>query len=341
MALDKLLLDKTPYENGRISGEYFKKILSDELISQMHIIDDNAELRSACEKMLEKLKNEYPVYYEEVRGKADGLGVEFLNYFSILCPELLNLNADRCTTIICRQDSGSFLISHNEDDDYIEGNFAFSKVVTDEENWFVTNDMYNMPFGNGPSWNSHGIFKTINFCHEENFNYDNLPRYFAQRHLTEASSVEDLIERCKEMKVASGFHVTALDINENKAVSIEVYSDGVSVEYIDDYYIHTNHFIHGSHKDNPRQAEGANSIFRLEKVGELFEDAERDMLDIMMILSHRGENNSYSDSIFGKKGEKMMTLFNITFDVDTADYVTLGVYSDPAVYMLNYNMKVQ
>ena len=304
----------------------------------MYIIDNNDDLKASCEKMLEKLKNEYPTYYEETRGKAEGLGVELINYFSILCPELLNLNADRCTTIICRQDSGSFLISHNEDDDYIEGNFAFSKVYDEDGNWFVTNDMYNMPFGNGPSWNNHGIFKTINFCHEDNFNYDNLPRYFAQRYITEASSIEDLIKRCEEFKCASGFHVTALDINNNIAVSVEVYSDGIDVEYIDDWYIHTNHYIHGEHRNSPSQADGASSIFRLEKAEELFEDAERDMLDIMMILSHRG--NDYSDSIFGKKGETMMTLFNITFDVDTGDFITLGVYSDPAVYMLNYDMRV-
>ncbi len=339
MALDKLLLNGTPYENGKVSGEYFKKVLNDELISQMHIIDENEELKKSCEKMLEKLKDEYPVYYEETRGKADGLGIPLLNYFSVLCPELMNLNSDRCTTIICRQDSGSFLISHNEDDDYIEGNFAFSKVYLNEDTWFATNDMYNMPFGNGPSWNSHGIFKTINFCHEDNFSYGNLPRYFAQRHLTEASSIEDMIKRCEEFPTASGFHVTALDVNKNEAVSIEVYSDGISVKHIDDWYIHSNHYIHGARRNSPSQAPGANSIFRLEKAEELFEDAERDMLDIMMILSHRGESNTYSDSIFGKKGESMMTLFNITFDVDTPDYITLGTYDTPAVYMLNYDMK--
>ena len=73
---------------------------------------------------------------------------------------------------------------------------------------------------------------------------NNYPRYFLQRHISEAKSIEDLINRCKEMNVASGFHVNAIDINDNIAVSIEVYSNGVNVEYINDYYIHSNHFIH-------------------------------------------------------------------------------------------------
>ena len=39
--------------------------------------------------------------------------------------------------------------------------------MIDDNNWFVTNDMYNMPFGNGISWNSYGIVKTINYCHDK------------------------------------------------------------------------------------------------------------------------------------------------------------------------------
>jgi hypothetical protein len=53
------------------------------------------------------------------------------------------------------------------------------------------------------SWNSYGIVKTINYCHDENINLDNYPRYFAQRHLTEAKSIDDLIMRCQGMSVAS------------------------------------------------------------------------------------------------------------------------------------------
>ena len=53
--------------------------------------------------------------------------------------------------------------------------------------------MYNMPFGNGVSWNSYGIVKTINYCHDEVKNLDNYPRYFLQRHISEAKSIEQLI----------------------------------------------------------------------------------------------------------------------------------------------------
>ena len=243
MKTDILYLNNTPYENGKLSGEYFRKnvIINLEEINNVLL---NNDIKNQIVSQLDNLKNEYPKYYDETIGKADGLGIDRLTYFAIMCPEIADIKFEHCTTIMCKKGNGSFIISHNEDGDYIEGNFCLSKVKIDNDNWFLTNDMYNMPFGNGISWNSYGIVKTINYCHDDNVDIKNHPRYFLQRHISEARSIDDLIKRCKEMKVASGFHVNAIDINNNVAVSIEVYSDSIDVEYIDDYYVHSNHFIH-------------------------------------------------------------------------------------------------
>jgi hypothetical protein len=47
---------------------------------------------------------------------------------------------------MCKKDNGHFIISHNEDDDWVDGNFCICKVKINDNNWFVTNDAYNMPF---------------------------------------------------------------------------------------------------------------------------------------------------------------------------------------------------
>ena len=185
--------------------------------------------------MSNKLQNEYPKYYEEIKGKADGADVNFIRYFAMMCPELSKIQS-HCTTIMCKKSNGNFIISHNEDDDYQEENFAISKINTSND-WFVTNDIWNMPFGNGFSWNSSGIIKTINYTHEPNVNLENLSRYFSQRHISEAKSIEDLITRTRELRPASGYHVNAIDVKNNIAVSIEVYPDDIDVQYINDYYI--------------------------------------------------------------------------------------------------------
>ena len=263
-----LYLNKSPYENGKLSGEYFKNNVKIDIETIKNLLL-NDSIKNKIKIQFNNLKKEYPKYYDEVIGKADGLGLDRLNYFAVLCPEITDINFEHCTTIMCKKDNGNYIISHNEDDDYIEGNFCLSKVMIDDNNWFVTNDMYNMPFGNGISWNSYGIVKTINYCHDKNTNLDNYPRYFSQRHIAEAKSIDDLISRCKEMKVASGFHVNAIDINNNIAVSIEVYSNGVDAEYIDNYYIHSNHYIHKEYLNNQKTDNGSNSIFRLNKAKEL------------------------------------------------------------------------
>lgn len=220
-----LNLNGTPYENGKKSGEFFKERLNLDIKNIEEKLYSNTSIKEMVEYQFSKLKEDFPKYYEEVIGKADGLNLDRLVYFSIMCPEIIDLNFEHCTTVVYRKNNGKFMISHNEDDDYISGNFCLSKVKINDKNWFITNDMYNMPFGNGVSFNSYGIVKTINYCHNDNSIANYTPRYFSQRHISESSSIDDLIKRCKEIKNASGYHVTAIDINKNVAVSVEVFND--------------------------------------------------------------------------------------------------------------------
>lgn len=333
-----LELNKTPYENGKKSGEYFKNIVNSDIKKKLELIDKEPALKDKCKKILLTIKDKYPKYYDEIRGKADGLNIELLHYFSIMCPELSEINFEHCTTIMCKKDNGKFILSHNEDDDYLDGNFCLSKVKIDDNNWFVTNDMYNMPFGNGISWNSYGIIKTINYCHEENIKPEYIPRYFSQRHISEAKSIDDLINRCQKMKLASGYHVNAIDINKNIAVSIEVYNENIDVEYINDFYVHSNHYIHKKHLNNQLVDTGSNSIFRLNKSTELLKQSKRNIASIKNILNYRDINNKFEKSIFQNKTDPYITILNLTFDVENKNDILLDVYVNNEHFKLDYNL---
>ncbi|MBE6038888.1 MAG: hypothetical protein E7218_06765 [Anaerofustis stercorihominis] len=322
-----LNLNKSPYENGKASGENFKAVLDPAFIKKTEIINHDKSLMEKCSFLLGRLRDEFPVYYEETKGKADGLGLELINYFSSLCPELMGTYQDSCTSIITRKENGNFVLCHNEDDVYIKGNLCFSKISYGNESCFITNDMYNMPFGNGVSLNSHGIFKSINFCYDENINTDNLPRYFAQRHISEAENISDFISRCTQIDTASGFHAIAIDINKNIAVSVEVYSDGIDVEYINDVYIHTNHFIHGKHAINPKASPSGNSIFRLHKATELLKTAERTGDSLKKILSHESPDNNWEKSIFQNETAPERTLFQVTVNTDGDILISTDIYT--------------
>lgn len=331
-------LNGTPYENGKKSGEYFNRVVSDVEKNKIFAFKKEEAVLQKCDILLNRLKEEYPRYYMEVKGKAEGLNMPVSDYFALLCPELFHVGFDHCTSIICRKENGKFLLLHNEDDYYRENNFCMSKVKINDEHWFITNDMINMPFGNGFSWNSYGIVKTINYCHEENFDLDGLPRYFGQRHISEASSLEDLIKRCKEMKVASGFHVNALDIYQNRAVSVEVYPDEVSVKWIENKYVHTNHYIHDRFKDDPKADQGSNSFFRLEKASALLKGAEKEIVSIRNILYYRSPEDRFDNSIFQKEEDAYLTLANIAVDAEHPNQVLLDVFVNEESLKLPYSI---
>jgi len=329
-----LYLNKTYFENGKQSGKFFKKIIRNN-INKYEKLLNQSDIWEKCKKALIKLTNLYPEYVDEIRGKANGADVDFNAYWAIMCPEILETKFEHCTTILCKDKNEKFIISHNEDDNYVEGNFCLSKVYNNGE-WLVTNDMYQMPFGNGFSWNSYGIIKTINYCHEPDVHDENIPGYFLQRHISDASSIGDLIERCKAFHPASGFHVNAIDRNTNIAVSIEVYPDSVDVAYVEDHYIHSNHYIHNRYINCPQLDEGSNSIFRLYKTKDLFGQlSTKNISGLKQILEYRDKLDRFSYSIFQTKNDPYITGMNFSYSVADKD----NIYLD--IFMLNEKLQIK
>lgn len=331
-----LYLNEDAYNNGKISGRYFKEIIKENIQYYKKKLN-NEEYKNKIIRLSNKLKNEYQKYYEEIKGKANGAGVDFIEYFAMMCPELSEIKS-HCTTIMCKKANGNFIISHNEDDNYQEGNFCISKINT-SDGWFATNDIWNMPFGNGFSWNSSGLIKTINYTHEPNINLENLSRYFSQRHISEAKSIEDLIKRCRELKPASGYHINAIDIKNNIAVSIEVYPDDIDVQYISNYYIHSNHYIHDRYKNNIQTDEGSNSVFRLEKARQLFAKLnDINLLNIKKILDYRSKEDKFENSIFQTEKDPYITGMNFSFDIDLNKEIKIYVYPNKEILTFDYEL---
>ncbi len=330
-----LRLNGTPYENGKVSGEFFKKSIRKDIPFYENLLN-NLEIKKLSNSLLLKLKDKYPDYYEEIKGKADGAEVNFQTYFLMMCPELF-AKIDHCTTIICKDKDGKFTLSHNEDDNYDKDNFCLSKVYT-KDGWFVTLDIFNMPFGNSYSWNSYGIIKTINYCYDPSPNINNLSRYFTQRHISEARSIDDLINRCKELKPASGFHVNAIDINKNIAVSIEVFCDGVDVKFIDDAFIHSNHFMRGKFATKSVIEENSNSKFRLAKATELLDKTKvKNIRNIYNILMYRGKEDKFETSIFQTEKDPYMTGSNFSCSVKDKNHIYITDFVNKEKYKIKYD----
>jgi len=332
-----LYLLGTPYENGKQSGIYFKQPIQNEIKKYENLIQDKA-VWDKCELVLNKLTDLYPEYVKEVRGKAAGAEVDFKAFWAMMCPEIVNIHLEHCTDIVCRDANGKFLLSHNEDDNFTKDNFCLAKVYNGD-NWLVTNDTYDMPFGNGFGWNNHGLVKTINYCSEPEINVDNIPRYFLQRHISDAKNIEDLVKRCNDFHPASGFHVNAIDRNTNKAVSIEVYPDYVDMIVINDSYIHSNHYIHERYADNPVLDKGSNGMFRLQKATELFNElGDKNVESLKQILRYRDELDRFEYSIHQTEKDPHVTGMNFSYSVADRDKIYLDVFPYDESLILNYDL---
>jgi hypothetical protein len=337
-----LRLNKDHYSNGKTSGQFFKQAIQNAIDDYARAITDPAVWRK-CQLVLDKLQKIYPEYVDEAKGKAAGAAVDFKAYWAMMCPEIIGRKrVEHCTTIICKDAEGKYSLSHNEDGHFQLDNFCLAKISQGDD-WLVTNDggdsKGSMPFGNGFSWNSHGIVKTINYCNEPSAVTGNIPSYFLQRHISDARSIDDLINRCHDFRPASGFHVNALDRNSNTAVSIEVYPDGVDVVYIDDSYIHSNHYIRGKYINQPHLDKGSNSIFRLYKARELMDKLNnRDISSLRQVLGYRDALNRYSYSIFQNAKDPYVTGMNFSYSVADPDKVYLDVHLFNEKLVLDYDI---
>lgn len=327
-----------PYERGYQTGTVFRAVLRKNLAKYQEQLGDSNLYKQM--KIIEgKVAHVFPDYHQEVCGRADGAGVERDLYFLLMCPELINEGVG-CTTVVYRKPDGTYLLSHNEDDVDEPGNACLTKCHT-SKGWFVTYDYFNMPFGNAFSWNSSGIVKTINYCFPHQENLTGIPRYFLQRHISEATSLEDFVQRCQISGRASGYHAIALDVRQNKAISVEVTANDFSIEEIDNYYLHTNHYLHPKIcQGRVWVSPGSTSTFRLEKASSLLQGKLKNntqplsLAELKKILEYRG--NDYEDSILAIQGEPNFTCANISLDTARKEEIYLEFYTTKEKMWITY-----
>jgi hypothetical protein len=318
--------DTTAIGRGKYSGQFFKKYLTNEM-NRYEILLDNMEYRGIVEEISAKVKNVFPIYWDEAYGVALGASVDPLAYFASLCKEL-NEEEKWCTTIVHRNLNG-WIFSHNEDNDYtLEENCTLSKISTEQGNFLYTIDYATNPFGSGISWNSTKdnksiIIKSINDVTDFKVNVHGIPRGFLWRHISSANSISEAIERCHIKDRASGYHVTFMEVNstDNGRVSIssvEVSPDKVSVKEIQTNYAHSNHYLHEDIVGNKIITnKDSSSLFRLDLANELNNNVLHfKRQNVLNVLEHRG--TCFKDSIFAIKSDEYSTFANMT--VDTAEY---------------------
>lgn len=128
--------------------------------------------------------------------------------------------------------------------------------------------------GNTFSWNSAGLFFSMNYLYPIALELQNISQYFIARGLIEKKDIGEAIEFLNKADCASGFHFFIGNCVTEEIVSVEKTPYDLSVKRVESLFGHTNHYIHprfiGSVKGGIDYVE--ESMERLQIVEELMDE---------------------------------------------------------------------
>jgi predicted choloylglycine hydrolase len=254
-------------------------------------------------------KKKYPLYIEELKGLSEGSKIDF---FTLMYLNFLELQvAQRCSSIAASENN-SLIIAHNEDGDTFEKKrwFNLVKFVMPKVSFYSFMYPGELP-GSSFSWNSHGMFFTINNLRQRNFNYDGIPKVFTARRLIESKTLNEAIRILKQSNSASGYHYFISD--KKKILSIEQTEKDLSVSEVKGNMAHTNHYRHLTLKVDFFSS--ANSKKRLDMINSLLK-AKTPLLDILFdkvsptpIYNHAGDKNRTLASVIFLLSENKIQIY--------------------------------
>ncbi|MFX1259470.1 MAG: C45 family autoproteolytic acyltransferase/hydrolase, partial [Promethearchaeota archaeon] len=307
----------TNYNIGFQVGQHFKEQIKNTLdnfpIFKVNKIWDkkNPKRLNKVKKISEKF---FPQYMEELRGYAEGSGIEFNdifihNYFHMP-------RADNCSTGIFKYENKT-LIGHNEDMNPIMGKnayFLFEKVENCPS--FLVYSYPGILPGMAFGFNSNGIFFCCNGLPDPTKSVG-LSRIFIGRNIFEQKTIEDSILAAQGYTPRSGgVSYNIVSLKTNAVINLETTGNASYVTDIADRFFHTNHYIsEGFGPKNFPIREGSLSKERLECGQGLLYNVKKNTEGLLQILS--------DDSVFVKlrdTGNKFQTngtaLVEITKDED-------------------------
>lgn len=266
--------------------------------------------------------------WEELRGRADGAGVDFDALLLLMSPEYF-ARVDGCTTVYVKDGRGKVKFSHNEDNTgYTDDTVALVKYVSGDR-WVVSYTMAERLAGCAFSWNSSGMIFSTNYIVPDTHDLRNPSRYFLIRDIIESTSMAEALDRVTRFPTASPFSLNVVDTKADRAVNCEKDVSTVYVRELRDRYARANHFIlkQGSIRTTD------SSVFRQEKITELVGKLDLENVtshDLVEALSYREPDIGrciYKDfSTFFPAG-KSTTVANFAYDNATGlltvrDYIT-------------------
>jgi predicted choloylglycine hydrolase len=319
-------------EIGRAIGQQFSDsihsffdnydLLQKELLPYYH----TSPGREYYEAFLKLHRAYFPEYMSELEGMSQGASLPFEEIFlanlrgefsGLLqleshpvdradkgykgCTDCLVLNPDRA------------LIGHNEDGSPASSGKMFVVHITSDNGIRVSALCYPgfLP-GNAFGYNEAGILHTVNHVAPRQVRLG-FGRHFIARSLLDARTMEDCIQRVATPGQAAGFNFNIGSLRERRIVGVEVSPERHHVHEVNNYYLHTNHYIE---LNDVEQEITPSSRIRLSRARTLCRNTPpTDETDVLALLNDQTDQD-YPIYCESQPPEINMTLCTALFDLD-------------------------
>ncbi|MCD4773008.1 MAG: C45 family peptidase [Bacteroidales bacterium] len=274
---DYLEVSGTHYEIGKQIGDNFSsKIIAShegikELIDAVNSIVA-ADPATFYDPFVEAAQNHFPDYVDEIQGIADGAGltfqdimisnmaIEILYYYYELTGNM-KYKLDEsfgCSTVSYSKDWKLYL-AHNEDLFTCFLDYMYvTKIKVNGKPEIINLNYPGLLPGIPPGMNEAGIVQSgndISGLHIE----PSVPMAFHFRSVLDSTSLDDAKERASFPHRARTMNHNIGSFVEDKIISVEAAPSKNQTQIVDEFYVHTNHYILPEMTDIPLDPSGLES----------------------------------------------------------------------------------
>jgi len=222
----------------------------------LNLIDSDRSIY--YDPFLTAARNKYPEYIEELEGFSAGSDIPFKSIFAMNCQlEILNryisLNSAQHSDFLFKRPRNCSAVSYSgRNKHFLAHNFDFDTAYADllfcakiSQPGKPTYLGLNFPTGGlgvGPWMNEAGMVFSPNQL-DINTPSNDVPTVLLLRNLIETQNMAEAKEIISHPNISYAIHINLGSMNENKIISAEIIPGKYEIHEVQDFYVHTNHFI--------------------------------------------------------------------------------------------------
>lgn len=271
-------------------------------------------MRDVARGFLPWLESSFPDYVEEMKGLADGAGLdlESIIALNVRTEIAFGMLSDGCTALAWKTSDASFL-AQNWDWRFEQGPNLISLWIEQAGKpriHMITEGGIIGKIG----LNSAGVGVTLNAIQAPGVSYNKLPCHLALRTVLNSTSKEEAANTLRRVGVASACHLTIADgstggigfeCTAHDIVELPLDQDGITT--------HSNHLVKQHKVKDTLWLQ--DSLFRLDRIQELLQSINKPSVESLSEILKDEKN--YPTAICRALGEKSTstTLFSIVMDL--------------------------